>query len=503
MSLEVEGGDGSEEERDDLYSYANWILANGIWDGRHITLADAPYFQNEMEQKITDMLFSQHPDSVGFQQMAAFLAWIGTDPEQRPLVTKDIQALDFSSNTLILQISLGKSLSKFWKKHKVAILVGVSVLAAVTVVTAVAVCSGAAAAGAAGLEGLKKGTPEKKAPLPDSTSKLANTITPHVEHPPSSSLEQKPAAIHTETLSTTSISTPPRPPKNIVFFDRGFELNGQYCSYDEWRRRSYCDKFLSSLHTNPAADLNPKTLEPIVSKPDPHILERYFPALMQPRFEAIPKEFSCRIGYMNGMNNSFNEANENLDYLQSFVPENIELAYNRSHGPIIDFGEAFFVNYSGFSPNTSTLLLEKWTQFHEDNKDNPHAKYLQFCHSQACIHVRNTLENAPKEISDRILVVAIAPGAIVSKKLCYDSFNYACKGDIVPYGELNYIGLGNYTGELSSSAVVEKIFEIRKELILLDPHPGAKSNHAFMNPAFEKVIKDHMEDYLNRNGQYK
>jgi hypothetical protein len=252
MSTEVEGGGGDGDDTEGLFEYANWILETGIWDGRPITLADAPYFQNEVEQKIAAMLFSQHPDSVGFQQMAAHLAWIGTDPENRALLARDIQALDFSSNALILQAGFGKSLSKFWKKHKVAILVGVSVLAAVTVVTAVVVCSGAAAAGAAtaggaALNGLKKGEPEKKAPPPEPIPKLVDHTPPHAEHPPSPPTEQKVIVINTEILPTIPISPAARAPKNIVFFDRGFELNGKYCSYDEWHRRSYCDKFFSSL----------------------------------------------------------------------------------------------------------------------------------------------------------------------------------------------------------------------------------------------------------------
>jgi hypothetical protein len=86
---------------------------------------------------------------------------------------------------------------------------------------------------------------------------------------------------------------------------------------------------------------------------------------------------------------------------------NVEATYNSSHGAGGDLAEIFACNYWGYSPNTSKLLLETWTDFHTQNVEKPNQKYLQFCHSQGAIHVKNALLRAPQEIRNRIIVVAI------------------------------------------------------------------------------------------------
>ena len=160
------------------------------------------------------------------------------------------------------------------------------------------------------------------------------------------------------------------------------------------------------------------------------------------------------------------------------------------------------LNYLGLSPNTAQLLKDNWTAFHEANKDNPKAKYLQFCHSQGAIHVRNALANAPQEIRDRIIVVAIAPAAVVPRQLCFDSVNYASKKDIVPLGEVVFYSFFD-TNELGISSAVETALERRNELILLDPHPEATGiDHDFQSPTFKECIKNRIDDYYDKNGEY-
>ena len=90
-------------------------------------------------------------------------------------------------------------------------------------------------------------------------------------------------------------------------------------------------------------------------------------------------------------------------------------------GPIIAHGgslqtplEILTMNYLGYSPHTAALLRKTFTDFHEANKDNPNAKYLQLCHSQGALHLRNALQGLPQEIRDRVIVLAIAPAAIIT-----------------------------------------------------------------------------------------
>lgn len=210
------------------------------------------------------------------------------------------------------------------------------------------------------------------------------------------------------------------------------------------------------------------------------------------------------IGFMNGINTPFKGTEEgNAAYLKQFAGEHsIDWTYNRTNAPWNDVGEVFALNYFGCSPKTAKLAIANWTEFHERNKDNPQAKYLQFCHSQGAIHIRNGLEQAPQEIRDRVIVVAIAPGAIITPDLCFQSFNYASKRDVVPYGELVFAS-GLDPNECGISKVTQDVLERRQHLILLDPHPEAPLfDHDFQSKTFADIIDDHMRKYLKQKGIY-
>ena len=215
------------------------------------------------------------------------------------------------------------------------------------------------------------------------------------------------------------------------------------------------------------------------------------------------QEPHLRIGGINGMNTSFDGALSHANYMARFASHrSIDWVYNCSHGLIVDLAEIFALNFLGSSPNTRQLLQENWASFHEQNANKPHAKYLQFCHSQGAIHVRNALAHTPKEIRDRVIVVAIAPGAIVPDELCYQSFNYASKKDILPHGELAFAGAFD-TNEYGTSKVLEAAIQNHEQLIMLEPHPDAVGfDHDYQSPTFRAKIIEHLTTYLNNNGEY-
>lgn len=211
----------------------------------------------------------------------------------------------------------------------------------------------------------------------------------------------------------------------------------------------------------------------------------------------------CRFGCINGMNTPFERMKSHAQYLTQFIPnQSIDWVYNRTHGSVSDTVEIFGLNYPGISPNTSDLLIENWTKFHKDNKDRPNAKFLQFCYSQGSMHTKNALTEVPKEIRNRIIVIAIAPGKIVPEDLCFKSFNYASKNDIVHYGELLFAGLIDISRfGLSNSLILA--LEKHKQLVLLEPHPDAKGiDHDFQSPTFKEVIEYHIKEYIDHNGEY-
>src|SRR5690242_183541 len=182
-----------------VFSYADWALKSGIWNGRQVSWTEASEFCNEIQSRIFKLLFDSQNEAI-FDRLAAQLAWIGS-AGSRDLLARDIQALDFSKNDLIVQAGLGKSLSKFWKKHKKEILIGTAVLSVITVVAVVTVTTGGAAAGGAiaaggaALDALKKN--DRK---PDPNQNAKND---------SAALQMKPSVPSQITLSPSEMAPPP------------------------------------------------------------------------------------------------------------------------------------------------------------------------------------------------------------------------------------------------------------------------------------------------------
>ncbi len=221
------------------------------------------------------------------------------------------------------------------------------------------------------------------------------------------------------------------------------------------------------------------------------------------------KRKDIMITFANGMANRFEDAKRNLDHLKRLSGSDLclEGVYNHTNGAIADLLEIALLNYPGYSPNTQDLLGQKWVEFHERNQDNPDAKILHFCHSQGAIHTRNTLNSLPQEIRDRIIVVAIAPAVVISSELCYQSFNYASKKDIVHRGEDVIATLGLYGAifhdedtagpDMLRQQILETYCKNKAQLILLEPHEGATGiDHNLTSPTFIHHITQRLESYL-------
>ncbi len=533
MSTELESLDSFS----DSSCLLDWALQTGVWDGRTVSWMEASEFREEVLYRIVQLLQERGGDPM---QMAAQLAWIGTSKSSQSLLAREIQALDFSKNNLILQAGLRKSASKFWKKHKKEILIGAVILAVVTVVVIVSVSTAGTGTGAvAAVGGAALGAvtdEEKKAPekpkLPTPSPISTDTKAPFEKQDP---------------FLFPSITLDPGLSSNkLLFGETGVLLDGQYSSYhdilaNQWKPSalpyefslSQFDVLRSEPAIAPALEAPPPfSKEPAVDIEMPPLPKHsswmdYFvstlgkdidnPDLFDPSVPLpAPPEISSRftifgkgipianVGGINGIATSMKDAKAHAEYLAKLADgHTIDWVYNRSHGPIVDLAEVFTMNYLGVSPYTSTLLQKTWSEFHRQNLGNPHAKYLQFCHSQGAIHVRNALEKLPKEIRDRVIVVAIAPAAIIPKELCYDSYNYASKNDPVNYGELFWAASLDST-ECGMSKKVEMVLELRNQLIILDPHPDATGiDHDFQSPTFVKTITGHLDDHIYRKGQYK
>ncbi len=228
-------------------------------------------------------------------------------------------------------------------------------------------------------------------------------------------------------------------------------------------------------------------------------------AVLDPTRFSIPGTSSAQglgIGGINGINTSLEKCIYYASELQELAPEEeIQWVYNRSHGFFADLVRSFLYML-GYAPETSSLLRQQWDEFDQKNADKPDAKFLQFCHSQGAIHVKNALASAPPHIRDRIIVVAIAPATIVPKHLCFQSFNYSSELDIVPKCKMWLYMLGEAVAD-ELSEPLNIILEEQKELIVLNQHPhDSGMGHGFLAKTFEEIIQDHMKEHLRCGGAY-
>ncbi|MBM3184112.1 MAG: hypothetical protein FJZ64_02255 [Chlamydiae bacterium] len=198
-----------------------------------------------------------------------------------------------------------------------------------------------------------------------------------------------------------------------------------------------------------------------------------------------------RIGGTNGVGTYYEEALGYAHNLNKYSEGcRIEWVYNCPYTAIADIVAHYLLKVSA----PEKFLQTHWNQFHEDYKDNPEAKYLQICHSQGAVHVKNALLHMPKEIRNRIIVVAISPAAIVPKSLCFASYNYASKRDVVPYSETFAHAL------LNPLQAIQNIKHY-DELVFLDPHPDAPPlDHILSSPTFTPVVQHHIQEFVREYG---
>ena len=116
--------------------------------------------------------------------------------------------------------------------------------------------------------------------------------------------------------------------------------------------------------------------------------------------------------------------------------------------------------------------------------------------------MRNALILAPQEIRDRVIVVAIAPAAVVPKKLCFDSVNYACKTDIVPKAELVVESVLDLLHREGLTHIIEAL-EKQDQIIWVEPHPDSKGmGHGFQDPTYLELIESHLVEHMTSKGEY-
>lgn len=192
----------------------------------------------------------------------------------------------------------------------------------------------------------------------------------------------------------------------------------------------------------------------------------------------VPTQPNKGVGLANGIMNTFEDAKASAKHISRLgggVP--VYGVYNATHGIINDLLECFFgLNF--FRGTTPVKLLHRqWDEFFATN--GPDACFLQFCHSQGAIHVRNALLSYPEELRKRIIVVAIAPAAYISPDICKSVDHYVSSRDFIPYFD------------------VRGRAECKDTIHYIKAHDDAGIwDHSFNSPTYEQAIKNHIRDYM-------
>lgn len=499
----------------DCESLTRWLQSEGTGE-----------FQRDVEKRIVQFLFDPRSSEAWFLQTIEMLAWIGTRPDDRVFLEREI--VDLSRLDGAEFILCGSKLEKLWDKtckaakfladHKTEILVGVAIcatgfgIAAATGYALSVVAGGVVVAGAGAIfENNEKANPNVPyIPVPSSKEEIA--LAAQSPFPPLPKLELPASA------------------NELFVAAGGIWVNGKLFSTSDLHQQSYFVEELAQW-----AAVNQESLQPSLtnrsvtafsdiptSTKEVRLDSQPFSAyqesthdliecrVSQPRTSQIFKidgkqESHFHIGWINGIDNTFQESIESGGYIQKLAGGHAVVGvYNCTHGRILDFLEAVFLNHQGYSPNTSKLLQNEWRKFHEANINRPNARLLQICHSLGAIDVKNALTEASLEIRNRVIVVAIAPAAVVPDRLCFRSYNYASENDFVykfeppPPRSIQSLTID----EVILPTFGEPIDD-RHELIILKPHSEAEGiDHAFQSPTYQSVLYDILADYKQREGEY-
>lgn len=192
----------------------------------------------------------------------------------------------------------------------------------------------------------------------------------------------------------------------------------------------------------------------------------------------LPELPKGQVGFINGMATKESIAKDHAIYLAKLAGGyNIHAVYNPTHtAPIDIIGCADeLYNYSITAPVHK--LHQNWNAFFKNAGGKE--LYLQICHSEGAILVRNALLRYPEHLRKRIIVVAIAPGAYISQEMCYRSVHYVSTRDFVP--------LFDKSGR--------KICQ--DTIVRLNPHAEAgRHDHNFQSKTYKNAIKDEIEAFF-------
>jgi len=198
----------------------------------------------------------------------------------------------------------------------------------------------------------------------------------------------------------------------------------------------------------------------------------------------LPELVDMEIGFINGMNTSFESARNSAIYISKLSGgHNVHAVYNATHGIAVDLIECH-MGLTNRATEPVRQLHKMWNSFFERSSSN--AQYLMVCFSQGVIHVRNSLLDYPPELRERMIVVAIAPGGYIYQKCCSQVLHVRAKKHRDPIPRLDQRG-----SQRANETIVE-----------LDSHPNASFfDHSFTSPTYESELIIRISKYIATQGK--
>lgn len=189
------------------------------------------------------------------------------------------------------------------------------------------------------------------------------------------------------------------------------------------------------------------------------------------------------ISWVNGIMNSLKDSSETAKVLSEMADDHyVTFVYNETRKFVgADLVRCFFELF--FYANTQAVknLQTRWSAHF--NAAGPNSYLFHVCHSEGAIITRNALKSYPEELRQRIIVIAIAPGAYINDKYAYQVTHYRSTRDIVPL--LDFVGA----------------YRCSQSTVVLKPHPDAPwFDHSVSSPTYQDSLRFEVESYKEYYG---
>ncbi|MEL7432290.1 MAG: RHS repeat-associated core domain-containing protein, partial [Chlamydiota bacterium] len=188
-------------------------------------------------------------------------------------------------------------------------------------------------------------------------------------------------------------------------------------------------------------------------------------------------EFYSNIIFINGINNTEEDARESANYLSNLGEGvKISVVYNpmsyKNHRIVsgcLDVLEGARVSLG--PDGYAGPFLERAVQ--QSLQSDPEKYLLIIAHSKGNIDAYNVLSRLDKQAKQKVIFSAVAPAKIIPDYLCKKSFNYTSTRDFVSY--LDIYGMLEYGNELQ----------------VLKAHENAPTfDHALSSPTFQECLTE-------------